>query len=99
MEKIFQSMFGGWRDKGKVMPIQEILQSVELGPVQSVGLMQVLPFLQPENKGEERNGFASPLDEGVEVFTTNYGCLGFRNQTDKPLLVPCHVAYIVPQAA
>ena len=82
MEKIFRNMFGGWRDKGKVMPIQGILQSVELGPVQSVGLMQVLPFLRSENR-EESNSFASSLDEGVEVFTRDYGCLGFRNQTDK----------------
>ncbi|RME03559.1 MAG: hypothetical protein D6805_06010 [Planctomycetota bacterium] len=57
--------------------------------------MQVLPLLSQNSE----NGFSAPSDKGILVSTLDYGVLMFENNTDQPLLVPCHLAYVVKQRA
>lgn len=75
------------------MKIRDTLRGCTPGRIQSVGYMQVIPLLsdiQDEDVG-------SP-DE-LEVSTHSYGTMGFTNPGERPVIVPCHAAYVVKQAA
>jgi hypothetical protein len=75
--------------------IAELLAGCELGPVQSVGRMQVVPLLaDPAPAADE---FVAP--PACRTATTAYGTLVFDNPHEQPLLVPCHAGFVVCQAA
>ena len=57
--------------------------------------MQVIPLVS--DLSDDR--FVSPVEANADVFTTDYGTLGFRNPSDCLLIVPCHAGYVVKQAA
>ena len=65
-------------DKRKVS-IREVLRGMEIGRMQSVGLMSVIPLTMNEDLYDER--FASPTE--ADVSTTNYGSMVFDNPTDQ----------------
>lgn len=73
--------------------IADCLRGVELGPAQTVGLMQVIPLCSEL----EDNRFAAPAR--ARVRTTNYGTLEINNPGGGTLLLPSAAAYIVKQAA
>lgn len=73
--------------------IPGILRGCEVGRMQSVGLMQVIPLLSDL----EDDRFVSATD--ARVYTTAYGSLGFKNESPRTLIVPSNAAYIVKQAA
>ena len=73
--------------------ISEILRGVEVGRMQAVGNMQIIPLLSDM----VHEGFSTP-DE-LEVGTSNYGTIEFNNRSDKEVIIPCHAGYIVKQAA
>jgi len=75
--------------------VADVLHGCTPGRIQSVGYMQVIPLLS--ELSDDR--FVSPAEGQAEVFTTNYGTLGFRNPSDCVLIVPCHAGYVVKQAA
>jgi hypothetical protein len=75
------------------MTVSRVLRGTQPGQLQSVGLMQVVPLLSDI----EDDRFVSP-DE-AEVGTSSYGTLAFKNLSARTLLVPCHAAYVVPEAA
>jgi len=57
--------------------------------------MQVLPLVS--DLSDDR--FVSPVESEAEVYTSNYGSLGFRNSSQSVMIVPCHAGYVVKQAA
>jgi ARG and Rhodanese-Phosphatase-superfamily-associated Protein domain len=75
--------------------IAELLAGCELGPVQSVGRMQVVPLLA--GPAAAADGFVAP--PACRTATSAYGTLVFDNPHELPLLVPCHAGFVVPQAA
>lgn len=79
----------------KKIRMADVLHGCTPGRIQSVGYMQVIPLLS--DLSDDR--FVSPVEGEAEVFTTNYGTLGFRNPGDSVLIVPCHAGYVVRQAA
>lgn len=75
------------------LTIREVLRGCEVGRMQSVGIMQVIPLLSELE--DER--FVSPAQ--ALVSTEEYGALVFRNPTPLLLIVPCHVGYVVDEGA
>jgi hypothetical protein len=75
------------------LTIREVLRGCEVGRMQSVGIMQVIPLLS--DLEDER--FVSPAQ--ALVSTEGYGALVFRNPTPLLLIVPCHVGYVVDERA
>jgi hypothetical protein len=75
------------------LTIREVLRGCEVGRMQSVGVMQVIPLLSELE--DER--FVSPAQ--ALVSTEEYGALVFRNPTPLLLIVPCHVGYVVDAQA
>lgn len=73
----------------------DVLHGCSPKRMQSVGYMQVIPLVS--DLSDDR--FASPSEAHSEVFTTEYGTLGFRNSGERLLIVPCHAGYVVKQAA
>lgn len=72
---------------------RDLLRGCSPGPMQSVGLMQVIPLLSEL----EDDAFVSPAE--ALVGTAGYGNLVVENPSDRLLLVPCHAGYIVRQRA
>ena len=77
----------------KKLTMKKLLRGCEVGPMQSAGLMQVIPLLSDL----EDDSFAAPDD--LHVSTKNYGTLEFENSGEKPALIPCHAGYVVKAAA
>ncbi len=73
------------------LTVDEILRGTGPGPAQSVGQMSVIPLL-----GEDDDTFAAPV---VLAGTTGYGSVHLRNDTDRPMLVPPGVGWMVTQKA
>lgn len=71
----------------------EILEGVDTGKMQTVGLMQVIPLLS--DLSDDR--FIAPTQ--AKVSTSGYGRLVFDNVTDSIVIVPCNATYILSQAA
>jgi hypothetical protein len=84
-----------FRKRQKTMSLADVLHGCTPGRIQSVGYMQVIPLVS--DLSDDR--FVSPVEGGAEVFTTEYGTLGFRNPSERLLIVPCHAGYVVKQAA
>jgi len=78
-----------------MLTIREVLRGCEIGRIQTVGTMQVIPLTLEKDLQDDR--FATP--DIVKVGTSHYGSMNFTNPTDKPLLLPSQVAYVVKQAA
>ena len=70
------------------LTVRGVLRGCEVGRMQSVGIMQVIPLLS--DLEDER--FVSPAE--ALVSTVEYGSLVFRNPTPLILIVPCHVGYV-----
>lgn len=68
-----------------------ILEGTGIGPMQSVGQMQVIPIL-----GTDDATYAPPE---LEVGTHSYGSVLLRNPHDKPTLVPYGAGWVVKQRA
>jgi hypothetical protein len=75
------------------LTIRQVLRGCEVGRMQSVGLMQVIPLLSEL----EDQRFVSPAQ--ALVSTEEYGALVFRNPTPLLLIVPCHIGYVVDERA
>jgi len=78
-----------------MLTIREILRGCEVGRIQTVGAMQVIPLILEKDMQDTR--FATP--DIVQVGTSSYGTMNFTNPASKPLLLPSHVGYVVKQAA
>jgi len=78
-----------------MLTIREILRGCEVGRIQTVGAMQIIPLTMEQSMQDDR--FATP--DIVRVGTSTYGTMNFTNPADKPVLLPSHVGYIVKQAA
>lgn len=74
--------------------LAEILRGCTTGPIQRVGIMQVIPLVSETS--DDR--FVSP-NQGVKFKTTDYGTVNFNNPTDKTLIVPMNASYVVEQSA
>ena len=75
--------------------IREVLRGMEVGRMQSVGLMSVIPLTMNEDLHDER--FASPMDGDrakAEVSTVSYGSMVFDNSTDQTLLIPLNAGIV-----
>ncbi len=77
------------------MTIRELLRGCEVGRIQTVGSMQVIPLTMGEDLQDDR--FANP--DIVRVGTADYGEMVFANPDGKPVLLPTNVGYVVKQAA
>lgn len=84
-----------FRKRHNTMTLADVLHGCTPGRIQSVGYMQVIPLVS--ELSDDR--FVSPVESDIEVFTTSYGTLGFRNPSDCLLIVPCHAGYVVKQMA
>ena len=84
-----------FRKRTRKIHLSDVLHGCAPGRIQSVGYMQVIPLVS--DLSDER--FVSPVEGEADVFTTDYGTLGFRNTTDRVMIVPCHAGYVVKQAA
>jgi hypothetical protein len=74
--------------------VRDLLHGCEVGRLQSVGSMQVVPLVSERH--DDR--FVAPAG-AARVSTSGYGNLVFNNDADQPLLVPAGATYIVEQAA
>ena len=75
--------------------IREILRGCEVGRIQTVGSMQVIPLIMEDELQDYR--FANP--DIVRVGTSDYGVMNFSNPDSKPVLIPTNVGYVVKQSA
>jgi hypothetical protein len=73
--------------------IASLLRGCEVGRMQTVGVMQVIPLIS--DLQDDR--FVS-TDAG-RVGTQTYGHMVFENESDKTMLVPANAAFIVKQSA
>ena len=78
-----------------MLTIREVLRGCEVGRIQTVGTMQIIPLTLDEDMQDER--FATP--DIVKVGTSHYGKMDFTNPSSKPILLPSQVGYVVKQAA
>jgi hypothetical protein len=76
------------------MTIEHILKGTGLGPMQSVGQMQVIPLL-----GDERADDPTFAPPELEVSTQGYGNVLLRNVSDRPTLVPPGAGWVVQHKA
>jgi hypothetical protein len=77
------------------LTIEEILKGTGVGPMQSVGQMQVIPLIGTRDSAAD-DTFAPPE---LEVATQGYGSVTLRNVTDKPTIVPNGAGWVVLQRA
>ena len=77
--------------------IRSVLRGMEPGRMQTVGRMQVIPLIGDPALFDER--FVAPIGARTSMGTSDYGKMVFKNDTDKVLLVPMHVGYVVKQNA
>lgn len=75
------------------LTIGEVLRGCEVGRMQTVGLMQMIPLLSDL----EDDRFAAPTTALMR--TQTYGSMGFKNPETKTMLLPLHAAYMVKEAA
>ncbi len=78
-----------------MLTIREVLRGCEVGRIQTVGTMQIIPLILDEDLQDDR--FSTP--DIVKVGTSTYGTMNFANPSGKPALLPSQVAYVVKQAA
>ncbi len=78
-----------------MLTIREVLRGCEVGRIQTVGTMQIIPLVLEEELQDDR--FSTP--DIVKVGTSNYGTMNFTNPTGKPVLLPSQVGYVVKTAA
>ncbi len=83
-----------FRHRTRKIRLADVLHGCAPGRIQSVGDMQVIPLVS--DLSDER--FVSPVEVEADVFTTDYGTIGFRNTTDRVMIVPCHAGYVVKPA-
>lgn len=75
------------------MTIQEILKGCEVGNLQQVGYMTVIPLVSDIQ--DER--FISPVK--AKYSTRDYGTMEFTNETDSVLIVPLNTGYVIKRAS
>ncbi|WNJ17320.1 ARPP-1 family domain-containing protein [Pontibacter sp. G13] len=80
-------------NRHKRINIRQLLRGAEIGTMQQVGVMQVIPLLSDL----EHHDVAYP-DE-LEVNTQTYGHLRFDNPSHDLAIIPAHAAYVVKQRA
>lgn len=73
------------------LTVDEILRGTAMGPMQSVGAMDVIPIL-----GEDDETFAPPE---LVVGTSTYGTIEVRSEADRVTIVPPGAGWVVKQAA
>jgi len=73
------------------LSVEMILKGTGIGPMQSVGQMQVIPIL-----GDDDATYAPPE---LEVGTSGYGSVALRNANDKPTIVPYGAGWVVKERA
>jgi hypothetical protein len=73
------------------LTVEMILKGTGIGPMQSVGQMQVIPIT-----GDDDATFAPPE---LEVGTSGYGQVALRNAHDKPTIVPYGAGWVVKERA
>lgn len=78
-----------------MLTVESILKGTGLGPMQSVGQMQVIPLVETAS-GTVSARFAPPE---LEVGTHGYGSVALRNAHDKPTIVPYGAGWVVKQRA
>jgi hypothetical protein len=69
-----------FRNRQKAIRVTDVLHGCSPGRIQSVGYMQVIPLVS--ELSDDR--FVSPVEGQADVFTTDYGTLGFRNPVMSP---------------
>ena len=84
-----------FRNRQKTIRVADVLHGCTPGRIQSVGYMQVIPLVSDLSD----NRFVSPVEGKADVYTSDYGTLGFRNPNDCVMIVPCHAGYVVKHAA
>lgn len=77
------------------MEMLRLLDGLKMGTRQEVGMMSVIPLVSDKDATENHASF----DEVSFVGTTNYGSMQFRNQGDKPFILPAGYAVITKQHA
>jgi hypothetical protein len=75
--------------------IREILKGMKPGRMQTVGIMQVIPLTMDEELWD--SGYADPSQ--LDFSSSSYGSMTFKNDSDKPAIVPSHMGYVVPKKA
>ncbi|MHC9544320.1 MAG: DUF6569 family protein [Vulcanimicrobiota bacterium] len=78
--------------KGKTT-VAQLLRGCEAGPMQSAGIMQIIPLLSDI----EDRGIISPVN--ARFRTEAYGTMIFENPSSSIMLIPCHTGYMVKQSA
>ncbi len=78
--------------------IRDLLKGMTPGRLQTVGRMQVIPLIVPDD-GLHDDRFTPPVSGAAKFATTGYGTMSFENTTDKILLVPSHAGYMVKESA
>ncbi len=73
------------------LTVEMILKGTGIGPMQSVGQMQVIPIL-----GDDDATYAPPE---LEAGTSGYGSVALRNTHDKPTIVPYGAGWVVRENA
>lgn len=76
-----------------MVKIRELLKGCEVGRLQQVGWMSVIPL----TSDMQDDRFVAP--NAASISTKGYGTIAFRNVEPKPLLVPAGVTYLVDQKA
>lgn len=74
-----------------MLTVDMILKGTGIGPMQSVGQMQVIPIT-----GDDDLTYAPPE---LEVGTSGYGAVSLRNANDKPTIVPYGAGWVVKDRA
>lgn len=81
------------------LTISEVLRGMTPGRLQTVGVMQVLPLIGDSDLFDDKIISPQNSEHKTTIGTRGYGSMEFKNPNDKVLLVPCHVGYVVKQAA
>lgn len=75
------------------LTISEVLRGCDVGRMQSVGYMQVIPLISEL----EDTRFSVPSE--LEIGTRGYGSMEFSNPTPEIAIVPCHAGVVTKQLA
>lgn len=78
-----------------MLTVETILKGTGLGPMQSVGQMQVIPLVDLR-QGTGEPEFSVPE---LEVGTSGYGAVSLRNATKLPTIVPYGAGWVVKERA
>ncbi|MBI2389281.1 MAG: hypothetical protein HYV09_06735 [Deltaproteobacteria bacterium] len=78
------------------LTVEMILKGTGIGPMQSVGQMQVIPIVAPADATDDDATYAPPQ---LEVGTSCYGSVALRNANDKPTIVPYGAGWVVEERA